>query len=122
MNQKRNKRIMVILSSLMSISLVWALIFILPIVSVEAAGMVLSSQIIYELEHIYWSGIPSLVSIPISFANGIYAIKGLHSIYKEKTSTQKRIIGYLIYMIISLGTVIIHCITFDYVFSSMISG
>ncbi len=122
MKQKRNKIIMAILISLLALGLIGTLIFRLPDVSVEWARLIINNPITREIRYMYWDCLPSLISIPISFANGICAIKGLHSMYKEKTSTSKRIIGYLVYALISLCAVVIHCITFDYVFSAMIAG
>ena len=122
MEKKRIKIIRTILISLLALGLIGTLIFWLPSVSVEWASLIIDNSITCEIRHMHWSCIPSLISIPISLANVICAIKVLCLMYKEKISKPKCIIGYLIYTLISLGAVVIHCITFDYVFSCMIAG
>lgn len=111
---------MTVLIILLVLGLMGALIFILPQVSVEWANLILDNPITDKVWDIYWN--TSLLNILISFANVTYAVKGFYLMYKEKMSTPKCIIGYLIYAIISLGAIVVHCITFEYVFSAMISG
>lgn len=122
MEKKRNKITLIVLVSLLTVSLIWNLIFKLPSVSVEISRLIHSNPITDMLENIYWDGIPSLISIPISFTNLIYAIVRSHSVFKSKPSSKKRFIGYLIYAVVSLGALIIHCITFDYIFGALVAG
>ena len=120
--EKKHKIMMAVLIFLLALGLIGTLIFWLPSVSVEWANLIINNPITCEIRHMYWNCLPSLISIPISLANVIYTIMGLRSMYKTKTLTHKRIIGYLIYVIVSLGAIVVNCITFDYVFSCMIAG
>ena len=120
MKQKRNKIIMAVLIFLLVISLTGVLIFWLPDISVNISRLVLNNPIIDEVWHIYWNINSYVISIPVVLANVVFAVKGLRSMYKEKTSTHKRIIGYWIYTIISSGVLVIHCYTFYYVVKCII--
>lgn len=120
MKQKLNK--MDILISLLAISLIGVLIFWLLFVNVNIARLISSNPITLIVLFLYWKPPTYLIIIPIAFANVVCAVKGLRSIYKEKASTSKRIIGYWIYTIISLGAVVIHCITFVFVIGGVIAG
>ena len=122
MTQKRSKIIMATLIFLLAISLIVVLIFLLPEVSVEWARLIIDNPITREICHIFWSFIPSLICIPIAFANIVCAVKGLRLVYKEKTSTFKRLIGYWIYAIISSGALVVHWLTFVYVVECAIAG
>ena len=122
MTRKRSKIIMAILIFLLALSLIGILIFWLPKTSVDMAKLISSNPLTLTVRRIHWDPYPYLISIPIAFANVICAIKGLYSIYKERTSTPKRIIGYLIYMIISLGALVIHWLTFVFVIECIIAG
>ena len=122
MKQKRSKIIMAILIFLLAISLIGVLVFWLPDISVEWARLIYDNPITREICHMFWSFIPSLICIPIAFANVICAVKGLRLVYKEKTSTSKRLIGYWIYAIISSGALVVHWLTFVYVVECTIAG
>ena len=122
MKQKHSKIIMVILIFLLAISLIGVLLFWLPDISINISRLVLNNPIIDEVRHIYWNINFYLIIIPIAFANVICAIKGLRLVYKEKTSTSKRLIGYWIYAIISSGALVVHWLTFVYVVECAIAG
>lgn len=122
MKQKSNKITLVTLIFLLAISLIWNLIFILPSINAEISRLIRSNPITYELRHMYWSCFPSLISIFVSFINAVYAIIGLFKQYKSKITSKKCFVGYLIYVIISLGALIIHCITHNYVFRCLVAG
>lgn len=122
MKNKNNKIIIEILISLQVLMLIGTMLYWLPFKSVEWAEIIYNNPITDALVEFYFDGLASLISIIIAFAVIICAIKGLYSMYKEKTSTSKRIISYLIYAIISLGALVIHCITFVYVFNCKIAG
>ena len=122
MTRKRSKIIMAILIFLLALSLIGILIFWLPKTSVDMAKLISSNPLTLTVRHIHWAPYPYLLSIPIAFANVICAVKCLYSMYKEKTSTPKCIIGYLIYMIISLGALVIHWLTFVFVIECIIAG
>lgn len=119
---KKRKITMSVLIILLALGLIGTLIFRLPGLGVEWARLILGNSITGKVRTIYWDCYPSLMNILIAFANVVYAVKGVYLIYKEKMSTSKGIIGYLIYTIISLGAIVVHCITFDYAFSAMIAG
>lgn len=122
MKPKHSNITMAVLIFLLAMSLIWNLIFQLPSVSTEIAKLIYSNTITHTLVNIYWDGLPSLISIPVSFANIIYAIMALHSVYKSKIPNKKSFIGYLIYATISLGALVIHCMTFYYIFSCLVAG
>ena len=119
MKQKRDKVIKGILISLLAISIVWSLIFHLSYTGSEILWAITSNPILRELRHIYWSCFPSLISVIVAFANVIYSGMELHSSYKAQ-GTKKT--PSVIYLIISLGALLLHLITHDYVFSALVAG
>ncbi len=118
----KSKKIMVVLISLLALGLIGTFIFKLPDVNVTMSRLIHSNPITDTVEDIYWRPPIYLIIIPIAFANVVYAAKVLRSMYKEKTSTHKCIIGYWIYMIISLGALVIHWLTFVYVIKCVLAG
>ena len=122
MKQNRNKIIMAVLIFLLAISLTGVLIFWLPDISVNISRRIHSNSITATMEDIYDNINSYVISIPITFANVICAVKGLRLVYKEKTSASKRLIGYWIYAIISSGALVVHWLTFVYVVECTIAG
>ena len=122
MKQKRSKIIMAILIFLLAASLIGVLVFWLPNVNANVSRRIHSNSITAMMEDIYENINSYVISIPITFANVICAVKGLRLVYKEKTSASKRLIGYWIYAIISSGALVVHWLTFVYVVECTIAG
>ena len=122
MKCKRDKIIMVIMLPLLLLNLIWALIFWLPLVSKDIGKLIWNNPMLSTLWLIHNDFFVQVACFLISFANLFYAIAALRSMYKLKTSTSKHFISYLIYAIISLCAIIIHCITFWCIFMWVIAG
>ena len=122
MKCKRDKIIMVIILPLLLLNLIWALIFWLPLVSKDIGKLIWNNPMLSTLWLIHNDFFVQVACFLISFANLFYAIAALRSMYKLETSTSKRIISYLIYAIISLCAIVIHCITFWRIFMWVIAG
>ena len=122
MKCKRDKIIMVIILSFLLLNLIWALIFWLPLVSKDIGKLIWNNPMLSTLWLTHNNFFVQVACFLISFANLFYAIAALRSMYKLKTSTSKHIISYLIYAIISLCAIVIHCITFYRIFMWVIAG
>lgn len=119
---KSKKRKITILISLLSVTLIWNLIFYLPFVSSEVSRLIHSNPITNTIEDLYDNFFAPQICIIISFINLCYAIAGLHSISKISEKNKKQLVVYWLYAIISLSSLIINCISFNYVFSCLIAG
>lgn len=107
----------------MAVGLIWNLIFWLHEADTGISRLIHGNPITDKLWLIYLDiGLPSLLSIPISFVNAAYTIMWLEAMHKSKSTTPKRLIKCLIYLAVSLGALVIHWITFHYIFSSIIAS
>lgn len=122
MKRKHDKITITAMVSLMAVSLIWNLIFVLTSVSSEVSRAIHSNPITNMIEDSYDNFLTPQICILVSFVNLCYAIAGLYSIYKSQESIKKQMAGYWIYAVCSLSALIIHCISFNHVFSGLIAG
>lgn len=128
MKKNRSKIIKTILISLSAFNLICDLIF-----GIRSYGLISYFDVSYD-QRGGWAGewaraitdnqisviiwlvhndfLAQVVCFLISFVNLFYSIACLRSVYKEKASASKRIVGHWIYVIISLGAVVSSCAVF----------
>ena len=75
----------------------------------EWARAVTDNQIAVTVWLVHNNFFAQAVCLVISFLNLFYSIACLRSVYKEKASASKPIVGHWIYAIISLGAVVSSC-------------
>ena len=107
---KKHRIITVILISLMALSLILNLMFWIGLVSAEFEELIISNPITLKLLIIYI--LTSLLWAFISFINAVHAVMGLRGIYKSKSITPKRLTKYWIYLAVSLGSLVLHLMSF----------
>ncbi|MBD5140787.1 MAG: hypothetical protein HDT25_05160 [Ruminococcus sp.] len=107
---KKHRIITVILISLMALSLILNLMFWIGLVSAEFEELIISNPITLKLLIIYI--LTSLLWAFISFINAVHAVMGLREIYKSKSTTPKRLTKYWIYLAVSLGSLVLHLMSF----------
>ena len=110
---KQRRIITVILMSVMIVCFIWNLIFLLAYNNSDIAKLIQSNSIMNSLENNYRCGLPALLSIPIAAVNVFYSINDLYLIYKSKKETIKKLRFQLIYSIVSLSILVLHCITLN---------
>lgn len=110
---KQRKIITVILMSVMIVCFIWNLIFLLAYNNSDMAKLIQSNSIMNSLESNYRCGLPALLSIPIAAVNVFYSINDLYLIYKSKKETIKKLRFQLIYSVVSLSILVLHCITLN---------
>lgn len=108
--------ILLILSSL------WCLLFFFSQVGSEMSKLIRANPVTDKLCSIYWSCLPSAISIWIALVNMGYAITDLYKAAKVKNLNQKRLAQHIIYTAVSLSAIIINCIAFYYVFGALCAG
>ena len=111
-----------ILISLLAVGVIWNLFFLLPIINSELSRFINSKFIMDMIADSYDNFLSPQVCILVSFVNLWYAVVELYSEYKVQKSSVKRFVGYWIYAIGSVAALVIHCISFNYVFSCLVAG
>lgn len=110
MKKKRDKITKTVLIFLLSAGLILNLMFWLGLVSAEFEELIISNPITLKLLIIYI--LTSLLWAFISFINAVHAVMGLREIYKSKSTTPKRLTKYWIYLAVSLGSLVLHLMSF----------
>lgn len=132
MGKKRSKIIRTILISLLAFNLICDLIFWLWTYSLtyygvydiigELAELITDNTIADTIWLVHNDFLAQIACLAISFVNLFYSIACLRSVYKEKASASKRIVGHWIYVIISLGAVVSSCAVFWTIFMWVLAG
>lgn len=112
---KQRRIITVILMSVMIVCFIWNLIFLLAYNNSDIAKLIQSNSIMNSLESNYRCGLPALLSIPIAAVNVFCSINELYLIYKSEREAIKKLRFQLIYSVISLSILVLHCITLNHV-------
>lgn len=124
MKQKTTK--IIILISLISATLIWNLIFWLPNVSAEVAKFIYGNPITHTLTTAYDDFFASLICVVFSFGNLVFASLVLFEKYQLKKyqseNSDPKLTVYWVYTYISIGALVIHCISFHYIFQTYVSG
>ncbi len=110
---KQRKIITVILMSVMIVCFIWNLIFLLAYNNSDIAKLIQSNSIMNSLESNYRCGLPALLSIPIAAVNVFCSINELYLIYKSEREAIKKLRFQLIYSVISLSILVLHCVTLN---------
>ncbi|MBR4022993.1 MAG: hypothetical protein IKI94_10495 [Ruminococcus sp.] len=110
---KQRKIITVTLMSVMIVCFIWNLIFLLAYNNSDIAKLIQSNSIMNSLENDYRCGLPALLSIPIAAVNVFYSINDLYLIYKSKKEAIKKLRFQLVYSIVSLSILVLHCVTLN---------
>ena len=110
---KQRRIITATLMSVMIVCFIWNLIFLLAYNNSDIAKLIQSNSIMNSLENNYRCGLPALLSIPIAAVNVFYSINDLYLIYKSKKETIKKSRFQLIYSVISLSILVLHCVTLN---------
>ena len=110
---KQRRIITVILMSVMIVCFIWNLIFLLAYNNSDIAKLIQSNSIMNSLESNYRCGLPALLSIPIAAVNVFYSINELYLIYKSEREAIKKLRFQLIYSVISLSILVLHCVTLN---------
>ncbi len=116
------KYIPTILISLLSISLLWNILFWLPDVHVEIAHIIHSNIITRTLSRAYDDFFSSSLCTVFAFINLVYSVviklKEMH----QPIAPEVKTIRYWSYPLFSAVVFIIHLLSFNYIFSCLIAG
>ncbi len=110
---KQRRIITVTLLSVMIVCFIWNLIFLLAYNNSDMAKLIQSNSIMNSLESNYRCGLPALLSIPIAAVNVFCSINELYLIYKSEREAIKKLRFQLIYSVVSLSILVLHCITLN---------
>ena len=110
---KQRRIITVTLMSVMIVCFIWNLIFLLAYNNSDIAKLIQSNSIMNSLESNYRCGLPALLSIPIAAVNVFYSINDLYLIYKSEKEAIRKSRFQLIYSVISLSILVLHCVTLN---------
>ena len=110
---KQRRIITVTLMSVMIVCFIWNLIFLLAYNNSDIAKLIQSNSIMNSLESNYRCGLPALLSIPIAAVNVFCSINELYLIYKSEREAIKKLRFQLIYSVVSLSILVLHCITLN---------
>ena len=99
--------------SVMIVCFIWNLIFLLAYNNSDIAKLIQSNSIMNSLENDYRCGLPALLSIPIAAVNVFCSINDLYLIYKSEREAIKKLRFQLIYSVVSLSILVLHCITLN---------
>lgn len=80
----------------------------------------LNNPIMNALWHIYWDVYTVWISVVVAFLNILCACTGIQLTYKVRKAEKKPLINCIVYAGISLLVFVIHCITSDYIFGSVV--
>lgn len=121
---KRRKITMTVLIILLALNLICDLIFELWVLglTIDWAWSITNNPVADMIWYVHNNFFATVACFLISFVNLFYSIVCLRSAYKEKTSTFKGIVGFWIYLIISLGSVYSSCKVFWTIFMTVIAG
>lgn len=106
----------IILASLLSISVIWALIFWLTEIRI------LNNSITDILWSIYWDVYPAWISVLVAVFNLLFAIIKIKSINKTRITDKNPFRTYLSYLILSIAALVINCITSNYILGCVITS
>lgn len=124
MKHTHDKIIHTTLQFFLAASIVWCILF--HLVDSSGAEMVHLLDVIIPawdtLYEMYWSFIPSLISVLIALANVIYAGSKVLHLYKSGQLSTKQGKVYLIYMVISIAALVMHHLTLRYLVLSVIAS
>jgi hypothetical protein len=110
---KQRRIITVTLMSVMIVCFIWNLIFLLAYNNSDIAKLIQSNSIMNSLESNYRCGLPALLSIPIAAVNVFCSINELYLIYKSEREAIKKLRFQLIYSVVSLSILVLHCVTLN---------
>ncbi len=110
---KQRRIITVTLLSVMIVCFIWNLIFLLAYNNSDMAKLIQSNSIMNSLESNYRCGLPALLSIPIAAVNVFCSINELYLIYKSEREAIKKLRFQLIYSVVSLSILVLHCVTLN---------
>ena len=122
MKYRHKKIITIVLICLLGASLIWHLTYNFTFISADVARIIFSNPITYSMQRFYDNFLSSQICIFISFINLCYAIMGLHKNYKSQETSKKLLVTYYVYAIISFIVLVIHCISFYYIFGHLVAG
>lgn len=109
-----NRLTIIILSFLLILSLISTISFWLeellnPNISVTIA-----------IWRVYWDVYPAWISVIAAFLNVLCAYTGIQLTYRTREIKKRVFINCIIYEVISLAVMVVHCITSCYIFESVV--
>lgn len=123
---KLQKTIIMILIFLLSASLIWSMIFWLPDVGAAAAQFIYGNSVTHALTSAYDDFFTPLICTFFSFANVVFAVCVLlkkHHVKKYPSAEAVETLTlYWVYTFVSAAALIVHCLSFIYIFSCLIAG
>lgn len=123
--QKKIKKIKLMIV-LLSATLIWALNFWIPEIGAGAAQLIYGNPLTHTLSSAYDDFFPTLLCVLFSFANLVCAGLTLFDTSQAKKYQPERandkLTVYWVYIFVSLGALVIHCLGFRYVFAALIAG
>lgn len=121
---KRKNTIIIVLISLLSVSLVWSLIFWLPDIGAEVAQAIHGNPVTNAPTSAYYDFFTSLLCAVFSFFNLLFAALDLFEMHvKRRTGeTIGKLTVYWVWTLVSLGALGVHCLSFHWIFQAYAAG